>query len=1103
MENIGFISGPGYNYNISIISNNLYILGDGNLYNLPFYTNFFATVNYSIDYAVLQGLCYIYYYDIGNRIIAKHIPDNGWTHIVYDKRDRPILIQDENLRIKNGWLFTKYDTFDRVAYTGEYYDNRERKTIQNDVNDNTVFNEAKTTTSSFTSGGSPVYYSNIVFPTQNLVANPETGGTALNLFTINYYDNYTFNTGVNIPSTNWYNKSISSRTKGLQTGSKIRVLGTDWWSNALNAYDDKGRVVWSHTEDGYNYSGRDTNYNLSFTGQVLESKDKFSHFTVNGAVSVDIEDYYTYDYAERLLEHKQKINDNPTELISSNIYDDLGQLIRKGVGGKATATTPLQTVNYNYNIRGWLKGINNVEQGLSATSDLFAFGVNYTNVTASPSIGLQAEPLYNGNIAETLYRSKSDDDLKVYAYKYDVLNRLTEANLFGAPGVTGISDYREGGIVYDKNGNILNLERYGITSTGNFDKIDVLSYTYKPHSNRLIRVDDYADTEGFNDGDTGSPENQGEDDYRYDDNGNMNMDLNKGIVTEGITYNHLNLPVHIDFGNNNAIEYVYDAAGTKLEKKVTENSTVTKTTYTNGFVYKNDVLQFLPHPEGYASYNENNENFSYVYQYKDHLGNVRLSYTDAVQEEVDIPFDTDLGGFTEQENAAAQLQNGALVVNVTEPYAGVRKGISTSVSKGERYEFTLTIDKGTTNSVSVVIRESDPSEGVWEEFSVGYLSPGQQTLHFEHTVSADNLGLSLYIRKTGVTQVTTTFSVLHFNYKKKKLEVIEEDHYYPFGLKHKIEGAIVQPIGNAVAQNYKYNGKEFTEALGLNMYDLGARMYMPDIGRFGVVDPMADFVNYQSPYVASDNNPVLYRDEYGLGILNVIGNFFSRIGNGIARLFSGNNCGCYQHPESYADSWSRMDFPKINEKLRNLFDRKRSSTKSKSEDDGENDDRKPVRALQVLPIDPFSMKIPIVGVIHNPPPIKGMPNPIVNGREIKSDGRTTFDADIKFANSSTSLDNSSAHKTLKNLIKTLVDYPQLTILIHGNASFITSESIDSNTGAKVDGQRGTIGQLQLGRARAIEAYLIRKGINPSRIRVTRGKISTNGSLPSATFTVKN
>lgn len=51
----------------------------------------------------------------------------------------------------------------------------------------------------------------------------------------------------------------------------------------------------------------------------------------------------------------------------------------------------------------------------------------------------------------------------------------------------------------------------------------------------------------------------------------------------------------------------------------------------DGFIYSNRILDFFPHAEGYVNVipEEDYYSFQYVYQYKDHLGNVRLSYSDA------------------------------------------------------------------------------------------------------------------------------------------------------------------------------------------------------------------------------------------------------------------------------------------------------------------------------------------------------------------------------------------------------------------------------------------------------------------------------------------
>jgi hypothetical protein len=82
------------------------------------------------------------------------------------------------------------------------------------------------------------------------------------------------------------------------------------------------------------------------------------------------------------------------------------------------------------------------------------------------------------------------------------------------------------------------------------------------------------------------------------------------------------------------VEYVYDATGNKLQKKTTEGSVVTTTSYINGFVYKNDTPQFIGHEEGrirWACHKYTGGTSGYAFEYdfmeRDHLGNVRMVLT--------------------------------------------------------------------------------------------------------------------------------------------------------------------------------------------------------------------------------------------------------------------------------------------------------------------------------------------------------------------------------------------------------------------------------------------------------------------------------------------
>ena len=115
------------------------------------------------------------------------------------------------------------------------------------------------------------------------------------------------------------------------------------------------------------------------------------------------------------------------------------------------------------------------------------------------------------------------------------------------------------------------------------------------------------------------------------------------------------------------------------------------------------------------------------------------------------------------------------------------------------------------------------------------------------------------------------------------LKILEEKHYYPFGLQHtgynsgqksfsKIETSnsiALTPVNPFLGDTYKYgyNGKEKQEELGLDLLDYGNRNYDAALGRFITIDRYTQKYLDKSPYHYGANNPILYADKAGDSII--------------------------------------------------------------------------------------------------------------------------------------------------------------------------------------------------------------------------------------------
>jgi RHS repeat-associated protein len=620
-----------------------------------------TATSWQLTETLLKEQCFRYEYDERNRMVVKKVPGAAEVAMVYDVRDRLVMTQDGNLRANPGgslWNFTLYDALNRPIKTGIVAAATDpkihwaaAKALEGGTTNEAIQYPGNTLLTG-TTALTETFYDNYEWITNNGIAG--ITGTYLTshdgqLYNGNNSDNSSFP---------FHKRNVQdTRTKGMVTGTRIKVLNTTDYITTVTIYDDKGRAIQVKT---INHTGgidlATTQY--SWSGQpliTLSEQHKADGSPVGATKGILTITKNSYDALGRVTQTTKSILDYDSpgiqsgdQVMAQNYYDALGQLKTKSIGRRYDAPLqPVETQNYEYNIRGWLLGVNRDYVSSSGTGHSFGFDLAYDKVTNSSTNtalqGYAGQGLFNGNITGMTWRgSTGAKEIRRYNFAYDAANRLLRAD-FGqyngssfAPGSIGTAgsikyDMQMGDGVdpmsaYDLNGNIKRMVHYGYVQSSNSSVlIDDLTYNYKQGetSNKLAKVTDVQTTD-YQLGDFKNGTNT-DDDYDYDINGNLTKDQNKGI--SNISYNILNLPQTITITNKGTITYLYDAAGNKLSKTVNAAGQAAKTTqYLGGMIFEGDMLQHVATEEGRVRLASGQ--WRYDYFLKDHLGNVRVMLAD-------------------------------------------------------------------------------------------------------------------------------------------------------------------------------------------------------------------------------------------------------------------------------------------------------------------------------------------------------------------------------------------------------------------------------------------------------------------------------------------
>ncbi len=466
-------------------------------------------------------------------------------------------------------------------------------------------------------------------------------------------------------------------------------------------------------------------------------------------------------------------------------------------------------------------------------------------------------------------------------YRYDQLNRIKSSRerqwngtstSWASPSNVHATNYS-----YDQNGNITQLQRRD--AAGNL--LDNITYTYETdeNGNKINRLQEVNDPTV-----TADPSDiEGKHGFTYDQQGNLSRDEKEKTNIDWNNQNKVH-QVRQEEADKAHITFRYDATGNRIEKEVNRNALLADGSRSYADPTKVVTTYYVRDAQG---------NVMSIYE-KTHRQKDDGSYESVLTQKETYLYGSDRLGVDRQEKVVGITQSASAaeavdaeivapeVVNTNSNTPPTSNGllpngdevIVTPTSKNQnedRSYWVLTTPGGELDLTDGLEVDVNNSEGffaevaAWEDIRTEeevYVSRiiGKKQYELKDHLSNVRVVLSDQKEVVNVDETAGTY--------EQKAKVLAYYNYFPFG-------AVIK--GNRMSytldfQRYGFNGKE-NDSWGTSglVQDYGFRIYIPALGKFMSVDPLADGYPWYTPYQFAGNMPIWAIDLDGLEEKKVTG----------------------------------------------------------------------------------------------------------------------------------------------------------------------------------------------------------------------------------------